>query len=54
MVFWNRLHPSTLASLVQEENLLERDYRIKVALGFPDHVFERGAKLLDQASSGAL
>ena len=49
MVFWNRLSPRTLAALLQEKNLSERDVRIKQALGLPREVFERGAKLLAAA-----
>jgi hypothetical protein len=46
MVFWNRLRPSRLAALLEEKNLLERDYQLKRALGFPPEVFVRGARLL--------
>jgi hypothetical protein len=53
MVFWNRLSPTTLAPLLQEKNLLERDYQIKKALGLPQHVFERAEKLLANAGSAA-
>lgn len=46
LVFWNRLAPSKLLSLVSETNLFERDYRLKQALGLSAEVFQRGAKLL--------
>lgn len=45
-VFWARLAPATTAALLEERNLIERDYRLKRALGFPDAVFTRGAELL--------
>jgi len=46
LVFWHRLPPAALASLLAERNLLERDYQLKRALGLPEAVFTRGAKLL--------
>jgi predicted TIM-barrel fold metal-dependent hydrolase len=46
LVFWNRIRPSRLLALLSERNLIERDYRLKLALGVPTAVFERGAKLL--------
>jgi hypothetical protein len=46
LVFWNRLPPRRLAALLREKNLLERDYRLKQALGFPAEMFTRGARLL--------
>lgn len=46
LVFWNRLSISELSRLVTEKNLLERDFRLKQALGLPAEVFERGAKVL--------
>ena len=46
LVFWNRLPPAMTLSLVTETNLLERDYRLKRALGVPPDVFTRGAALL--------
>lgn len=46
LVFWNRLSTAKLLSLVSEPNLLERDYRLKEALGLPTEVFERGGRLL--------
>jgi hypothetical protein len=46
LVFWNRLRPATLQSLLSETNLLERNYRLQQALGVPEEVFARGAKLL--------
>ncbi len=46
MVHWNRLSPVTMLSLASESNLLERDYRLKQAIGLPRDVFERGARLL--------
>jgi predicted TIM-barrel fold metal-dependent hydrolase len=49
MVFWSRLRYPDLFALAAEKNLFERDYRLKLALGLPASVFERGAKLL-QAS----
>lgn len=45
-VFWNRLPPGELAALVEERNLLERDLRLKHALGLPREYFERGARVL--------
>ncbi len=47
LVFWNRLKPATLKSLLEERNIFERDYRLKSALGFPEAVFRRGAALLE-------
>jgi predicted TIM-barrel fold metal-dependent hydrolase len=44
--FWNRISPGRLFDLATEQNLFERDFRIKQAVGLPAHVFERGAKLL--------
>jgi predicted TIM-barrel fold metal-dependent hydrolase len=44
--FWNQIAPTELAALVSESNLLERDLRLKRALGVPPDVFERGASLL--------
>jgi hypothetical protein len=46
LVFWNRLPPGKLLSLAMETNLFERDCRLKLALGLPSHVFERGARLM--------
>ena len=46
LVFWNRLRPLELLRLASESNLLERDFRLKQALGLPQKVFERGAQLL--------
>ena len=46
LVFWNRLPYGKLFELATEENLFERDYRLKLALGVPAAVFERSAKLL--------
>ena len=48
LVFWNWLHYGKLFQLAAEENLFERDYRLKLALGVPAAVFERGAKLLEK------
>lgn len=53
VVFWNRLPPARLAGLLQEKNLLERDYQLKLALGFPPEVFVRGARLLGLAPAPA-
>jgi predicted TIM-barrel fold metal-dependent hydrolase len=50
LVFWNRIAPSKMAALLEEKNLLERDYRLKRALGLPREVFERGANLLAEAT----
>jgi hypothetical protein len=50
MVSWHRLPPTTTLRLATETNLIERDYRLKLALGIPAHVFTRGAKLLAAAS----
>jgi len=52
LVFWNRLHPATLLSLLSQPNLFERDYRLKQALGLPAEVFERGARLLSLRPTG--
>jgi predicted TIM-barrel fold metal-dependent hydrolase len=41
-----RLRPSTTLALCAERNLIERDYRLKLALGVPAAVFERTAALL--------
>lgn len=46
MAWWNRMQPRTTARLLQEQNLLERDLQMKRALGVPEAVFERGARLL--------
>ncbi len=46
LAFWNRLPPMDLLRLSSEPNLLERDFRLKLALGLPAEVFERGARLL--------
>lgn len=46
VVHWNRLSPARTLSLASERNLIERDYRLKQAIGLPRDVFERGAKLL--------
>ena len=50
MVFWHRLRPADLISLVTEANLFERDWKLKRALGVPDAVFARGAALIEAAS----
>ena len=50
MVFWNRLHYAELYRLAMEDNLFERDYRLKLALGVPAAIFERSARLLKQMS----
>ena len=46
LVFWNHLSPFRLLKLCSESNLLERDHRLKRALGLPPAVFGRGAALL--------
>jgi predicted TIM-barrel fold metal-dependent hydrolase len=46
LVFWNHLGPRQLFRLLAERNLLERDYRLKLAVGLPAAVFSRGAQLL--------
>lgn len=46
LVFWNRLTSSKLRGLLVERNLIERDYRLKQALGLPTEVFERASKRL--------
>ena len=46
VAFWNRLNPMDLLRLSSETNLLERDLRLKLALGLPVGVFERGGRLL--------
>jgi predicted TIM-barrel fold metal-dependent hydrolase len=45
-VHWWRLRPSQVLRLAAERNLLERDYQLKLALGVPAEVFERGAQVL--------
>jgi predicted TIM-barrel fold metal-dependent hydrolase len=40
------LPPATLLELLSERNLLERDFRLKLALGVPPEVFTRAAGLL--------
>ena len=49
LAFWNQIAPGKLAALISEKNLLERDLRLKRALGLPEEVFERGARLLAKA-----
>ncbi len=49
LVFWNRIAPWRLLSLLAERNIFERDLRLKMALGLPAEVFERGARLLGVA-----
>jgi hypothetical protein len=39
-VFWHRLYPWTLLRLLNNENLLQRDSRLKSALGLPPNVFD--------------
>jgi predicted TIM-barrel fold metal-dependent hydrolase len=46
LVFWNRLRPAKLLSLLSESNLFERNYRLLEALGLPAEVFGRGARIL--------
>jgi len=46
LVFWNRVKPAKLLSLLSETNLFERNYRLQQAIGLPAPVFERGARLL--------
>ena len=46
LAFWNRLNPMDLLRLSSESNLLERDFRLKMALGLTVGVFERGGRLL--------
>jgi len=45
VVRWNRLSPTRMLSLASEHNLMERDYRLKQAIGLPQNVFEAGAQL---------
>lgn len=45
-VYWNQLSPATLTELLEERNLVQRDYRLKRALGMPAEVFSRGMKIL--------
>jgi len=52
LVFWNRLRPTQLLSLLSERNLFERNYRLQQALGLPAEVFQRGARLLSLAGIG--
>jgi hypothetical protein len=52
LVFWNRLKPAELWSLLSEENLFERNYRLQHSLGLRRQVFERGARLLSLAGIG--
>ncbi len=54
LAFWNRLPPRLTGKLVQERNLLERDLQLKRALGIPQAVLERGAKLLGLGSGEEL
>jgi predicted TIM-barrel fold metal-dependent hydrolase len=51
LVFWNRLRPGRLLSLCAERNLFERDYQLKRSLGLPEHVFQRGSRLLSEVES---
>jgi predicted TIM-barrel fold metal-dependent hydrolase len=46
MVFWHRLHPFTVVSLMAEQNLFVRDLRLKLALGMPAESFARIGALL--------
>ena len=46
LVFWNRVGPSKLLTLLSETNLFERNYRLQQAVGLPSEVFERGAQVL--------
>jgi hypothetical protein len=41
----------TLFRLLGEHNLFERDLRLKQAIGLPDDVFRRGARLLGLSSA---
>jgi hypothetical protein len=41
LVFWHRLHPFTLVTLMAEPNLFLRDLRLKQALGMPPDSFQR-------------
>ncbi len=43
---WWRLRPSRMLALASERNLLERDIRLKLALGVPAAAFARGFALL--------
>jgi predicted TIM-barrel fold metal-dependent hydrolase len=49
LVFWRRLGWSELFRLITEKNLLERDLRLKRALGLPLSTFSLGAKLFSPA-----
>ncbi|HEY5909555.1 MAG TPA: amidohydrolase family protein [Verrucomicrobiae bacterium] len=49
LAYWNRLPPRLTARLAEEKNLFERDVQLKLALGIPQSVFERGARLLGLA-----
>ena len=51
LVHWSRLAPGVLLSTVSEKNLLERDFRLKRALGFPKEYFERGTRLLEEQAA---
>jgi len=46
LVFWNRLAPPTLLRLLAERNLIERNYRLQLALGLPPDAFGRAARIL--------
>jgi hypothetical protein len=50
-VFWHRLGWSELFRLITEKNLLERDFRLKRALGLPQTAFSLGAKFVSPAKS---
>ncbi len=49
LVFWNRLRPSDLVSIVAERNLFDRDWKLKRALGVPDTVLTRVGGLLKES-----
>ena len=46
LIHAHRLKPGTTLALCAEPNLIERDYRLKLALGVPPEAFERAATLL--------
>jgi predicted TIM-barrel fold metal-dependent hydrolase len=46
LVFWSRLRPRTTLRLLSLRNLVERSYRLQLALGLPQEALTRGATLI--------
>lgn len=46
LVFWSRLRPRTTLRLLSLRNLVERCYRLQLALGLPQEALTRGATLI--------